>query len=405
MHKEMMINAYKKLFGVTDDAQAEEGIERHLSRIRLIGQRAQWSADEEYSQEDLFIGGYSNFCEEQLKIVWTKNLIQRLNGRELDRNTAQVTDDFGEYIAGLNEIIKERGIAENPPTPDYIFENGGLHDARNELGEIEEGWLSKWKTDVLNKVPSTKTGVVKFSFYGRNPETDRKPSVKEALGRARAEVAAACESVNGDNAEGKCFKAVIALRAVEEKHAERSGFWKFFHPINNYREKKAIRQLREQVRGSFSEEQIAAAQVKTDGEAAWIVAEKGDSILPSRLNEMKANPFETEAETRRRMEEEIAQTEKEKDELGMIAADLKEEDDFLAEEKHRENFGDTFEEALEEEADVYKSSEKESDFAEDLTSEEKEALFVSEADDGAQEEKSDPIAESDGISAPQIGQK
>lgn len=400
MPNEMMINAYKRLFGVTDDAQAEEGIREHMSKIMQIRQRAQDRSTEEDNVEDLFWGGYSNFSEEQLKIVWTKNLVQRLNGRELDRNTAQVTDEFGEYMTGLSEMLIQRGVIDTAPSMTDIFDNGGVHDMENELGETEAGWLSKWKTDVLSKVPSTKTGVAQYTFYGSDLETNEKPSVKEALGRARAEVAAACDSVNGDNAKEKCAKAVLALRAVEEKHAERSGFWKFFHPINNYREKKAIEQLREQVRGSFSEEQIAAAQAQTDGEAAWIVMEKGDSVVASGHNEMKVNPLESEAETRRRAEEEIAQAETEKDLLGMLASDIHDKETFLADEKYREEFGDTFEDALDEEAETRKAfGQGESDFVDDFA-EEKEALFVSEAEDGAQEEKSEPSQEKN---APAIG--
>lgn len=399
MPNQMMINAYKKLFGVTDDEQAEAGIREHMSKIMEIRQRAQDRADEEDSPEDLFWGGYSNFCEAQLKIVWTKNLIQRLNGRELDRNTAQVTDEFGEYMTGLSEMLIQRGVIDNAPSMNDIFDNGGVHDAEVE-GEIEEGWLTQWKRDVLSKTPSTKTGVAQFVFYGRNLETNEKPSVKEALGRARAEVAAACESVNGDNAKEKCAKAVLALRAVEEKHASRSGLWKFFHPINNYRENKAIEQLREQVRGSFSEEQIAAARAQTDGEAAWIVTEKGDSVVASGHNEMKVNPLESEEETRRRAEEEIEQAETEKDLLGMLASDVHEREVFLADEKYREEFGDTFEDALDEEAETRKAfGQEKSDFVDEFA-EEKEALFVSEAEDGAQEEKSEAPEEKD---APDLG--
>lgn len=393
MPNQTMINAYKKLFGVSDDAQAVEGIRQHMSRIMEIRQRARDRADEEYSPKDLFEGGYFNFCEKQLKIVWTKNLMHRLGGEELDRNTAQVTDEFGEYMRGINALLRERGV-EDAPNVDEIFEEG-LDDE----GEVT-GWLTKWKADVLNKVPSTKTGVAQFFFYGRNPETNEKPSVKEALGRVRAEVASACESVNGDNAEEKCAKAVLVLRAVEEKHASRSGWWKFFHPINNYRENKAIEQLREQVRGSFSEEQIAAARAQTNGEAAWLVEEKGDSVLPSGHNELKVNPLESEAETRRRAEEEIAQAETERELLGMLASDIHEREEFLADEKYREEFGDTFEDALDEEAEARKAfGEDKSDFVDEFA-EEKEALFVSEAEEPAQEEKSEPSQEKD---APELG--
>ena len=118
-----------------------------------------------------------------------------------------------------------------------------------------------------------------------------------------------------ENAAQKCTQAVATLRAVEEKHATRGLLWKFFHPIDNRREKKAIAVMREQIGQTFSHEQIAAAQAQSNAEMDWIIAEKGDSFQPSKGNEMKVNPLESEGDTRRRVAEEMEQTAREKEEL------------------------------------------------------------------------------------------
>ncbi len=403
-----VINAYKKLFGVTDNEQARNGIEEHLHAISQIREKAFARKGEDHHL--VFQAGYFNFCEEKVKIAWTKNLVQRLSGVDLDRNTAQITDEFSDYMRGLNALLMERGI-EDAPNVNDIFEDG-MFDEVDDEGDFVEGWLNQWKHDVLDKVPSGRMGAAQFYLYGRDLETNKEPSVKTSVNRAKDGVASICSTVSLENAAQKCTQAVATLRAVEEKHASRWLLWKIFHPIDNRREKKAIEVMREQIGQTFSPEQIAAAQAQSNAEMDWIIAEKGDSFQPSKGNEMKVNPLESEGDTRRRVAEEMEQTAREKEELARIAEELKpvaELDSFMqgaeeadkmeelmakGDEDYREFTGDTFEKSLDEEATTFKAEEDEKDIADDFA-EMKESLFVSEAEEDRKEEKSQPSFEKD----------
>ncbi len=408
MPNSSMINAYKRLFGVIDNVQARIGIEEHLHAISQIRERAFSRNDEDH--ELLFQGGYFNFCEEQVKKAWTKNLVQRLSGEALDRNTAQITDEFCDYMRGLNALLSERGI-EDAPNVDDVFAEGMYDEVEND-GNVAEGWLNQWKRETLDKVPSGRANAAQFYLYGRDLETNKEPSVKNALNRARESVASICREVGKEDAAQKCTQAVATLRAVEEKHASRWFIWKIFHPIDNRRENKAIEFMREQIRQTFTPEQIATAQEQADTDAAWIIAEKGDSFQPSKGNEMKVNPLESEGDTRRRVAAEIEQTAREKEELARIAEELKpvaELDSFMqgaeeadkmeelmakGDEDYREFTGDTFEKSLDEEAKNFKAETDEREIADDF-SEMKENLFVSEAEEDVKGEKSQQLYEKD----------
>ncbi|MGN0823145.1 MAG: hypothetical protein ACI4NG_05165 [Candidatus Gallimonas sp.] len=412
MPNQMMLNAYKKLFGATDDAQARIGIEEHLHAISEMW-RKEFGRNPDEAQAR-FEGRYYNFCEKQVKTAWTKNLVQGLAGEEHDRNTAQVTDEFCEYMRGINALLRERGV-ETAPNVDEIFEEG-MDEEPDDGEELEEGeyrgWLNQWKRETLGKVPAGRKDAARFYLYGRDLETDREPSVKTSVTRAGDEVVSLCRAVNEENAAQKCVRAVATLRVVEEKHASRWLIWKIFHPIDNYRENRAIELMRGQISRTFSAEQIEAAEAQANADVGWIVAEKSDAILPSKSNELKVDPLESEARTYLRAAAETARTEQEKEELSRIAEELepvaeeelflhgaaesdkREESNAKCEENYRNRMGDTFEEALAEETEAYGKNAKESDFLEEFDGE-KENLFVSEAEEPAQDEKSESSEEKD----------
>lgn len=410
MPTETMQQMYTKLFGANNAADAQRKTEEHVRELVEMRRREFAQFDEEEAQER-FEARYYNFCEKWLKNAWTRNLRLRLHGENVTRNSEQVTDEFAEYMEGVNALLRSSGIG-NAPNVGEILEEGLT---QSEQDGVTTDWKREWQREVLQNAPHDKIGVEQEVLYGRDPRTGNEPSVKEAVNRACEEVEGFCRDISEENRAEKCVEAAIRLRAVEQKRASRGILWKIFHPINNYRERKAVERMQNAIGQRFTPEEIAAVS----GEAlrvAWLDEERGEGILPHAMNELKVDALESEEQTRQRVAAETAETAREKEELARIAEDLKpvaEAEEFASgaatadrieeltvksEEDYRAFMGDTFEDALEEEGKTFADKAEEYDFVDE--SEEKESLFIAEAEDIPSEQKSEPPVEKD---APEIG--
>ncbi|MGN0824577.1 MAG: hypothetical protein ACI4MB_05880 [Candidatus Coproplasma sp.] len=326
--------------------------------------------------ETVFHSTYLNFCEDALKEAWKRNIEFRCKGMRLNEDMTHVTQEFKEYMSGINALLAQKGVG-NIPSADII-----------------DSEVDQWQQDFLEQYQYNKIDVAKFNLYGKNPQTGKEPSVKQAVSNARNAVDNICRSTGGNKFK-KCVDAVVQLRAVESMHAERSGLWKFFHPIDNYREKSAIRDMRAAIEQRFTQDMIDAIG-NQELKVGWLEAERaGTNILPSQLNELRVNPLETNAEALDRANAERERTELENREL-------ENEANRISEEANRINRA--FEDDLDSEVNELDGNEiqaqqngLENDFVDDL---DRESLSVFEANDSAVEsEKSQPHQEK---SAPQL---
>ncbi|MGN1060523.1 MAG: hypothetical protein ACI4QN_02205 [Candidatus Coproplasma sp.] len=230
-----------------------------------------------YTAGMVFESNYLNFCEDALKEAWKRNIEFRCKGMRLNEDLTHVTQEFKDYMSGINAMLAQKGV-DNLPSADVI-----------------DTEVDKWQHDFLEDYEYNKVDVAKINLFGKHPQTGKEPSIKQAVSSARNAVNDICRSTGGDKFK-KCVDAVVQLRAVESMHAERSGLWKFFHPIDNYREKSAIRDMREAIESRFTQDEINAIG-NQELKVGWLEDERtGANVLPSQINEFRVNPLEPDAE-------------------------------------------------------------------------------------------------------------
>ncbi|MGN0818576.1 MAG: hypothetical protein ACI4L9_06360 [Candidatus Coproplasma sp.] len=214
---------------------------------------------------------YKPVCSNYLSEAYARNIQSRLRGEggaDLDKVTADCIE--------LIELATELTLPRRANSISSAFFNSDIAKLRmTELGKIERAHINGT-----------------YSELNAPDENGKAVKVKQRTQRAVDRVENTVIGITPENADEKCRSAVLIARVMEIKHATRSGLWKFFHPIDNYREKRAIADMNRRIGENFTAEQIALARSHAVGysflKEEWEQAEK--------LNADEARFFKDELE-------------------------------------------------------------------------------------------------------------
>ena len=245
MPKQSTIEAYAKLFNVSSD-KAKSAVKAHIKQLNAFKKEAMKdSLDEDgFIEDDIlqidFDQVYGKWAHNVAQLAYRKNFETFVAGDRM-RTTTDTVRDFQNYLYALAEEVDERGLVECD---------------RDTINGADEWVISGL---IVRETPRNRIAAAKSVLYG----ADSAYSTKEAALMALNGVNALCERMDElsySQREASSIYAVTRLEAVRSKHAERGVLWKMFHPIDNYREKRAIKEMTQTINEHFKPEEIASAK-------------------------------------------------------------------------------------------------------------------------------------------------
>ncbi len=245
MPKQSTIEAYAKLFNVSN-SKAKSAVKAHIKQLNAFKKEAMKdSLDEDgFIEDDIlqidFDLEYGKWAHNVAQSAYRKNFETFVAGDRM-RTTTDTVRDFQNYLYALAEEVDERGLVECD---------------RDTINGADE-WVKP--SLIVKETPRNRIAAAKSVLYG----ADSAYSTKEAALMAVNGVNALCERMDElsyTQREASSIYAVTRLEAVRSKHAERGVLWKMFHPIDNYREKRAIKEMTQTINEHFKPEEIASAK-------------------------------------------------------------------------------------------------------------------------------------------------
>ena len=319
----------------------------------------------------------------------------------------EITDTFERFMQSFAQNMRAHGIRRTNTLPAL----GG-----NDSKELYDIQMAAHKTLIRN---SAQTAYEKCSDRGNATVSQTLQAARRAVDNAflyanafPAPSSARADMTHPDMAAAAVSEAANVIRGLQQAHSSRSFLWMLRHPIDYLRESAAIRSLTGVLRERGGLTQAEADQKLSASAETYDGVTREYNEICDRYSERKLSEAETElAEERRQREAEsviahaIAHSVEEihEDGLDKEQVDARGRAEFeadLAAWEELEGQNAQAEGAEEEQERQRSNSDLESQL--DLSENDKVPVEIAEE---PVEEKSEPVVESDRISAPQIDLK
>lgn len=308
----------------------------------------------------------------------------------------EITDTFERFMQSFGENMRANGVRRTNDLPEYggndakgVFEmQAAAHKTliRDNVQAAYEHCSDRGRASVSQTCQAARRAVDNAFLYA---DAFPNPSSQRA-------------DINDPDVRAVAVKETAnVIRGLQEAHGSRSWLWALRHPVNFMREFRTIRSLKRVMseRGGLTRAEVAQ-QLSAPKETYDQVSKNYDEIY-DRYSERKLAEAEGELaeeraqrERQRKVESAVAHSRERMREDGL------EKDEIDARGRAEVEADMDLLNALEE---IDNQSRSRSEESEPQSEEEKEPILINEEEPS--EEKSDPIAESDGISAPQIERK
>ncbi len=210
---------------------------------------------------------------------------KELQGKEL---TSLQLDDFNKFSKSLQQHCKEKGLlSKDYKTKDFA----GMTPKEIKDAQLEHlDKLPKNQQEKTNAILGQgRKGNIKTMDKLLNEQLDKVPPCNEGAG---------FDNINTKN-------ALMSLQAAERLHNSRSRANKFFHPINNRREKKMIENgLKKLEEKGYTKQEINQQLAKIDKNSDLITQSYNEQKKEvDKMFEKNSQKFEKQRERERRAEE------------------------------------------------------------------------------------------------------
>lgn len=377
---------YTKLFGARSEAEAQQKVNALVQKLDnayqenlRLARKSTQERDLEKKQAQVVQKAQNWLCTDayeaytpMIKQALDHNVLMHLNGLNTERTVEDVVEDFALFTRGIGTTLEGRNV-HGAPDADVIY-SWAYED--NSADDDTPCWLSAWENENLSQLPQNKVDLEKMLIYGKNVQTGKKLSVREAAAKAELKMRGICKKMIEDLSGAKedfveaeheklhhqkCVEAVSLLRAVEREHASRGFFWRIFNFRQYSYEERAIQEMRAQMQDVFFEREIEAV-TDEDLQVSWESEERADANINSEnylgkhIEEMKQDPMESKQTTEQRAKEEEIISQREKKELEDVAIhqDFADTEKFEIDDAEWEHGGkaEDFEKGLENEVDA-----------------------------------------------------